>query len=167
MADLPFWSDDFDMDFPRIFPEARVLLGPLADIELWTVGHETHGRLNHPAVWNGDRTMLAFFRFDRATKLQGECPPPGYYAGRDPLVCCTAWEMFRDAWPHHYGVHVDGRLVWDTLQLDRHFETIMYHVRGWRTDLRESTQAQAAVMRSYRRAIATFRSLVQEYGANA
>ena len=36
-----FWSDDFDMDLPKIIPEARERLGKYADLELVTHGHTT------------------------------------------------------------------------------------------------------------------------------
>jgi hypothetical protein len=89
-------------------------------------------------------------------------PPPGYHSG-SPQVICTAWEMFRDAWPHGYGAHIDGCLVWDTLPLQKHFDPIMYHLRGWDVNLRASTCAKRTVMRSYARAIKRLRALVLEY----
>src|SRR5581483_9211618 len=96
MADQPFWSDDFDMGLPKIFPDARRILGDLGDIKLITVGcADNDGRLNHPNVWNGDRAMLSFFGFKSPAK-------PDLYVGSGNEVSCTAWEMFRDCWAHHY-----------------------------------------------------------------
>lgn len=53
-----FWSDDFDMDLLKLWPNLRNELGSLADVKMWTVGGESLGRLNHPTIWN---THGAFF----------------------------------------------------------------------------------------------------------
>lgn len=166
-ADPPFWSDAFDMDFPKIFPEARALLGELADVEMSTTGHTTFGRLNHPAVWNGDHTMLAFFTFYRPRRPTGAERPAGYVTGgADHFVRCTAWEMFRDAWAHSYCIHVARIPVWDTFALSQEFETIMWHMRGWGRTTIENSRARKSAWSSYERAVRTFRDLVLEYGAD-
>jgi hypothetical protein len=103
MSDYPpFWSDDFDMDLLKVLPETPAILGELGDVLLYTHGHETHGRLNHPSVWNGDLGMLAFF----GTAREGFTP--GGYVTDAPVVECTALEAFRDAWPHQYLIIVNG-----------------------------------------------------------
>lgn len=154
MSDFPFWSDDFDLDFPKLFPEAKAQLGALAAVVLYTPGHTTHGRLNHPSVWNDDHTMLAFFGF------RGPDVPSPYYFGSDKIVRCTAWEAFRDAWPHHYQITLMRQPVWDTFALDGAFETIMWHVRGWRRDEGAFRQAKAQVAASYLQGITRLRRIV-------
>ena len=155
------WCDDFDMDLPKVFPEAREIVGDLADIELWTTGHETNGTLNHPDVWNGDTTMLAFFGFrDPARDMT-------FYVGSGSPVRCTAWEVFRDAWPHSYGLHVEQYLIWDTLQLRRQFETIMYDLRKWsRAPAKELARARSGVMRSLKTAVDEFRRVADRHAGS-
>jgi len=145
-ADRPMWCDDFDMDLPKVIPEARELLGDLADVRLLTHGHLTHGTLNHPTVWNHHDGTIAFFG------LRGMSKPSTYWTDA-PVVTCTTWEAFRDAWPHHYTMLVDGVAIWNTDRLWRHFEAIMWDVRGWRSDVRKATEAKQAVRRSIVRAV--------------
>jgi hypothetical protein len=156
VGDVPFWSDDFDMDLPKIFPDARRLLGDLGDIELVTVGKpDKNGRLNHPAVWNGDHSMLSFFGFKRPRK-------PDLYWSSDGLVRCTAWEAFRDAWSHNYLIQVEQRPVWDTGPLWPHFQTIMYRVRGWGHYTAEQEQrARRVALRSYYAGVRAFGRVVE------
>lgn len=158
-VESPFWSDDFDMDFPKIFPDARQALGELGDVELWGAGRpDKNGRLNHPAVWNGDDTMLSFFGFRSSRK-------PGHYVC-DEEVQCTAWDVFRDAWPHGYLITVERRPVWDTFRLRRQFDAIMWDLRGWRSQPTEAAKAKDAVMRSYRLAIREFGRIVDAFPAS-
>lgn len=154
MIDRPMWCDDFDMDLPKVFPEARLIVSDLADVELWTTGHETNGVLNHPNVWNGDATMLAFFGFKDFGR------DSTFYVGNGRPIRCTVWEAFRDAWPHHYGLHVERRLVWNTLELTPQFDTLMYERRGWRdVPVRDLAKARAGVIRSMARAMERLRHL--------
>ena len=161
MPDTPFWSDDFDMDLPKIFPEAREIIGPLGDVELFTHGHTTHGRLNHPSVWNSHDTMLSFFGFRGAAK------PSFYYVGRYELVSCTAWEAFRDAWSHAYLIQIEQRPIWDTFALRRHFDVIMGDLRGWYEKLDKKPDAARArrhALASYRAGVAALRAVCAEFG---
>ncbi len=119
----PFWSDGFDMDLPAVLPTLDVVLGDTADTPLWTHGGTTHGRLNHPAVWDA-----AYFGTDDT----GGWRPDHYYTHHG-LVACTWREATRDAWAHQYLLLVDGVAVWDTRSLWPVFEALMYHRRGWRT----------------------------------
>lgn len=125
MPDLPFWSDDFDMDLPKVIPDAKALLGELADLELVTTGHTTHDRLNHPSVWNHDLGMVAFFgrpgRFQRHSS----------FVSGSPDVRCTLWEALRDVWSHDYAILLEGVQVWPYGTYE-HFEPLMYALRGWR-----------------------------------
>jgi hypothetical protein len=124
MADLPFWSDDFDMDLPKVIPDARSRLGDLADFEMVTHGHTTHGRLNHPSVWNHALGSVAFFGRHSPMK-------PASYWTDHPLVRCTLWETIRDAWSHDFVVLFEHNPIWNG-QSWGHFEPLMYHIRGWR-----------------------------------
>lgn len=123
------WCDDFDMDLPKVVPDARRALGDrLANLELTTYGNITNGTLNHPAVWNHSLGMIAFFgRPGRIGK------PAPYYVGGHHLVHCTLWEALRDAWCHDVVILFEGVPVWDGPGAWRHFEKLMYHVRGWKT----------------------------------
>jgi hypothetical protein len=126
MTDPKFWSDDFDMDLPKILPEARSLLGAYADLELVTHGHETHGRLNHPTVWNHGLGMVAFF--GRHTPMK-----PASFWTDSPLVRCTLWEAIRDAWVHDIVILFEGQTpIWDGSKTREQFNRLMYHLRGWR-----------------------------------
>ncbi len=161
MTDASFWSDDFDMDLPKIFPEAREMLGDLADVELVTAGAPCGktGRLNHPAVWNGDHSMLAWFGFVSPSR-------PAFYAGADSTVRCTVWEAVRDAWPHHYLMIVERTPIWDTFALQREFDLLMYAARGWRAVDRGSLEvARARVLRSYAKGIRVLRRVVDLHGS--
>lgn len=124
MSEQPrFWSDDFDMDLPKVIPDARQRLGEHADLELVTHGHETHGRLNHPSVWNHTLGLVAFFG-------RGTPHKPAEYWASDPLVRCTLWEAVRDAWVHDNVILFEGFPIFN--RQDEHFQPLMCHVRKWR-----------------------------------
>jgi hypothetical protein len=120
------WCDDFDMDLPKVIPGARNILGSLADTTVWTYGHLTDGKLNHPTVWNDAIGMVAYFGF------RNPCKPEGCWT-RDPLVRCTLWEAFRDLWVHGCVMVLEGRPVLDTHALWPQFQELMGDLRGWRT----------------------------------
>lgn len=122
-ADRKFWSDDFDMDLPKVIPDARDRLGEHAELELVTHGHETHGRLNHPTVWNHYLGAVSFFG-------RGSPHKPEHYWTSDPLVSCTLWEAVRDAWVHDNVILLEGSPIWRSQW--RHFQPLMWAVRGWR-----------------------------------
>jgi hypothetical protein len=93
-----FWSDDFDMDLLKIFPDLIAALGATADLTLWTLGHRTFGRLNHPSVWN---THAAFIWFEKPNLNRDE---HGWFniggcVSDDEEVECTWLELLRDQWP--------------------------------------------------------------------
>lgn len=158
--DAPFWSDDFDMDLPKIFPNARTLLGDLAGVEMWTTGRPCPrtGRLNHPAVWNGDHSMLAYFGFKSPRR------PPGMVAPGSGDIKCTAWEAFRDAWPHGFLMILEGAPVWDTFELQAEFDTIMWSIRGWgNVHPARVAHARRNVLRSYMAAVRRLGRIVQRY----
>ncbi|HLF10635.1 MAG TPA: hypothetical protein VJA26_05425 [Gammaproteobacteria bacterium] len=138
-AQPQFWSDDFDMDLPKVIPDARDRLGEHADLELVTYGGTTHGRLNHPCVWNHPLGSVSFFgRGDPRI-------PSDYYHGHKELVKCTLWEAVRDAWPHSNVILFECRPIWKDQW--EHFEPLMSHLRGWRElPEREVTNHKDAVI---------------------
>lgn len=123
--DLKFWSDDFDMDLPKVIPDAKELLGPHAHIELVTHGGTTHGRLNHPTCWNHDLGSVALFG------RQSPWKPAAFYTP-EPLVKCTLWEAIRDAWVHDVVIVFEARTpIWDGGKTRAEFEPLMSHMRKW------------------------------------
>jgi len=122
-ARLPFWSDDFDADLLRIFPEVEQEAAGIAGVKLYTHAYSSFGRLNHPTVWNDHHGMIAFFTFTAGG------PTLGSYYTRDPIVECTPLEVLRDVWSHDYIIDLEGRRVctwgwWEVMQ------PLMYAVRG-------------------------------------
>jgi hypothetical protein len=130
-----FWADTFDMDLPRVFPEAAELFAPVADLPLWTRNaNPTGGKINCPVSWHTNWGLTAFF----SSQPPPEPPPQywpqpqGYDAGAG-VVGCTVWEMVRDEWSHQAAVALDGRLLWRPARLAAPFQALMFHLRGWRT----------------------------------
>lgn len=130
----PFWSDDFDMDLLKVFPHIIKILGDTTITPLWTVGRTTHGRLNHPTVWDDPCGSLALF-FTHEPRLERDAHGwfriKGFYVDNAPVVPCTWVEVLRDAWPHHYAVTVDDMVLWNSSDLQDAFMRIMYDLRGW------------------------------------
>ncbi len=125
-ADLPFWSDDFDMDLPKIIPEARERLGQYASLELLTYGNASYGRLNCPDCWNHTLGSVAWF--GRKTPFK-----PDSYVTSSPLVRCTLWEVLRDVWAHDFVLVFEGNPIWKHPEMwEEHFYPLMEHVRNER-----------------------------------
>lgn len=119
--DDAFWSDDFDMDLPKVIPDAKTRLGKHADLELVTTcTRPTHGRLNHPCAWNHPLGLVSFVG-------RGHTHRPGHYHTSAPTIRCTLWEVIRDAWPHSNVVLFEGFPIWHDQW--EHFQPIMYHIR--------------------------------------
>ncbi|HLF28243.1 MAG TPA: hypothetical protein VJG32_18080 [Anaerolineae bacterium] len=130
------WCDTFDMDLPKIIPDAMQAIAPVRNIVLYTHGGARDGVINHPAVWSTYSGSVAFFGFHPET-IKDE----SYYTN-DPVVRCSFEEAVRDAWPHTYIIALNwfkvGRgwrqsLVWDSFRLKDHFDILMYDLRRWRT----------------------------------
>ncbi|SDD94320.1 hypothetical protein SAMN05216337_1017109 [Bradyrhizobium brasilense] len=158
--DAPFWSDNFDMDLPKVFPEARELLGDLADVEMWTGGRpDANGRLNHPACWNTDIGLAAFFGFKNTGRDEN------YMVCRE-RVRCTAWEAFRDAWAHQFVMVVENKVVWHANRLWHPFEIIMWNKRGWGDGSKQVNEkaARRQARGSYRDPIRLFGNVVELHG---
>lgn len=126
----PFWSDDFDMDLLKVLPDIAAEIGAFGDRTFWTVGHETHGRLNHPAVWNTHGAYLWREKPNLERDKYGWANINGCVTN-DPEIECTWLEFLRDMWAHHFNVIVlpDNLLLrgssWEQ------FERIMGNMRGW------------------------------------
>jgi hypothetical protein len=125
-----FWSDDFDLDLLKIFPELENQLNGMAGTKLWTVGHETYGRLNHPNIWNShgayvwsERPLLP--RDEKGWFKIGAC------VGNEPVIECTWLEILRDSWVHGYGFILLPSGVYFPAADRNLFDQIMYHHRGW------------------------------------
>ncbi len=123
-----FWSDDLDMDLPKVLPSLDQLLGGTAAVRLWTYGYTSHGRLNHPSMWNSDFGMAAFFGLDNSGAWK-----PAYYWTCDEMVECTWREVVRDVWVHQCLVLVDLHPVLSTNLFESGFTDLMFHRRGIRT----------------------------------
>jgi len=141
---VAFWSDDFDMDLLKVVPNVIKDLGKYADRKLWTVGHLTAGRLNHPTVWN---THGAFVWLKEPVLLRDE---HGWFnvlgcVSNEPIVECTWLELLRDQWPHHYPFVLLPKGVRFPEPPMRHFERLMYDLRGWHKDEEAAEQARMAV----------------------
>lgn len=122
-----FWSDDFDMDLLKLFPDLPERLGEMAEVRLWVHGGESYGRLNHPSVWHDHEYMVVAF-FGLAPDTTGK--PDAYWTSH-PVVECTWLETLRDEWPHQYTIVMGRRPVlratrWET------FSALMYDRRGHR-----------------------------------
>ncbi|MEH2508649.1 hypothetical protein V1291_000003 [Nitrobacteraceae bacterium AZCC 1564] len=160
----PFWSDDHDMDLPKIIPDALRMLGDLASVELTTSGTPCGktGRLNLPCCWNTDIGSTAFFGFNNPGRDTNF-----YVAPHAREIKCTAWEAFRDAWCHHFVMVIDGQRVWDAQPLWPHYETIMWNLRGWGDGRKKLDDAKArrAAVRSYEDAVRRFGRIVNTRSA--
>ena len=136
-----FWSDDFDMDLLKVFPDFAAELGETADVTVWTLGHTTFGRLNHPSVWNTHGAYLWLEKPDLERDAKGWVSVGGCVTD-NPLVECTWLEWLRDCWVHDFNFVMlpMGGLVQCHRSVD--FQKIMYRMRGW-----ESAQNAAAMKR--------------------
>jgi hypothetical protein len=155
MADR-FWSDDFDTDLLKVIPDAAQVLAQV-DTPMWTYGGTSHGRLNHPSVWQTHDGMTAYFGTDDS----GHWKPESFWTDR-PLVQCTWAEVARDAWVHHYRIVVDWVVVWDATRFQSTFMRLMYDLRG-QTPLpdSEADQLRGRVLASLIAATRDLQQLVQ------
>ena len=129
-----FWSDDFDMDLLKLFPDLPKMLGRSADISLWTVGHTTYERLNSPCCWNQYQGLSAIvwpYKPDLPRDEHGWFNVNGLVAN-EPEVECTWLELLRDQWPHSYGFVLIPTGKWFPEAPRYEFDQIMWDLRGWR-----------------------------------
>jgi hypothetical protein len=130
-----FWSDDFDMDLLMVFPGLPKHLGKTADVVLYTLGHTTWGRLNHPACWNTRLGLTAFFWLS-APNLErdkhGWVRLPHGCTTNEPIVECTWLELLRDGWVHQFAPVIEDRPLPSFGSLWSPFNRIMGSLRGYR-----------------------------------
>lgn len=125
----PFWSDDFDMDLLKLWPDLPARLGPTVAVPVWTVGHASNGRLNHPTVWNTHGAYLWLEKPSLQRDKDGWFRVQGCVSDAEEVEC-TWLEWLRDWWPHHYGFLLEGQFFEAANHV--HFEAIMADVRGWK-----------------------------------
>ncbi len=153
-----FWSDDFDMDLPKVLPRLDEALADLADTSLWTHGGESHGRLNHPSVWGARNGLGSEAFFGTTAEATGK---PDWYYTSQPVIECTWREAVRDAWPHTYTVLVDSTPVWSAGRWLRHFNWLMFDLRGWsRLPDGAADRLRGEVLASLHRATADLRQVL-------
>ena len=129
-CDTPkFWADDFDMDLLKVFPNVKGMLRD-PDIPLWTVGHESYGRLNHPCCWNDYGAFLWLQKPNLARDKHGWFSIGGHVSN-EPEIECTWLEWLRDAWSHHYATMILPSQQRLPASPDNDFMAIMYDLRGW------------------------------------
>jgi hypothetical protein len=135
-----FWSDDFDLDLLKLWPNLPARLGPTAGIRVWTVGSTSYGRLNHPTVWNTHGAFLWLEKPNLQRDADGWFRMQGCVSNSEEIEC-TWLEWLRSWWPHHHGFLLEGNFF--EASDDRYFESIMARVRGWRHQPEETQRAQA------------------------
>ena len=139
-----FWSDDFDMDLLNLWPDLPLVLGETINVPVWTIGHETYGRLNHPIVWNapcsadqiddyGYGPVFAAFWLAKPLIARDKngwaCIPGTSYVFDSPLIECIWLEVLRDAWVHTYRVQFGSEVIWDSWETFGEFQRIMFALR--------------------------------------
>lgn len=130
------WCDDFDADLLKFVPNLADMLGDLAEVPLWTYGHETDGAINHPTCWATRHGFTAFAWLSPPSHKRDERRWLSFgdanYTTSDPLVRCTWLELLRDNWVHELALVVESKLVlhehWSRDCLD----LLMADLRGWR-----------------------------------
>lgn len=124
------WCDTFDLDLYKVIPQARDVLAPLAGVHLYTHAGVHNGEMTHPACWNTNHGMAAFFGF-QPTGIKPEA-----YWTNDAVVLCTFEEAIRDCWLHTYclTMFAAGRAhaIWDSQLVTNEFWDLMGHVRGYK-----------------------------------
>lgn len=156
-----FWCDDFDADLYKVVPGAKAILTPVANVKLFTRGHITNGRLNHPTVWNHEMGYIAFFSFG------GEPRPSETFHSFDPIIECTFAEAVRDAFVHGITMVLEKKVIFHAGALARDYSALLYNHRGWRKDGSGDGDVSLAIARStiaLRRAVAEFSLLCAKRG---
>jgi hypothetical protein len=133
---LPLWSDDFDMDLLKLFPEMRAvpIVAEADKLLVYTYGSQSRDKkvFSHPSTWNGVGSLYfteppEFLRDDKSGFV---CLPNGYVTN-DALCCISAFDAIRDTWCHDLNL----MLNWEPWipEPDYHnvFSSIMSHVRNW------------------------------------
>ena len=127
-----FWSDEFDMDLLKLFPDLPKEIGETAEVKLWTVGGESFGRLNHPSVWNSHGAFIWTGKPQLDRDKHGWFTVEGGCTADSALIECTWLEVLRDQWAHHYGFILLPVAVYFKPIRWLIYERIMYHRRDWK-----------------------------------
>ena len=112
MTHPKFWSDDFDMDLLKLFPNLPQMLGESAEVTLWTLCRGTNGRINLPCCWNTYDGLAALVWLKKPNLVRDEHGWINVFGmvANEPEMECTWLELLRDQWPHSYGFNLGG--VW-------------------------------------------------------
>lgn len=135
-----FWSDDFDMDLLKVFPDVCELLGATVDIPIWTLSHETYGRLNCPCAWNTDFGLTSFLWLEKPNLPRDEHGSVSVNGcvTNDQEIEGTWLEWLRDMWAHQQSwLLIPGYVRFSSMAW-RPFEQIMWHKRGWNKSLTDA-----------------------------
>lgn len=127
----PFWSDDFDMDLLKIFPDVpKMLRDP--ERKLWTVCENTTlGRINCPVMWNGPGSLLWLEKPNLIRDKDGWFNVHGLVSSAEEVEC-TWLEWLRDLWAHaHPAVILPVHLSLPCIDYNGSFYPIMSDLRGW------------------------------------
>jgi hypothetical protein len=129
-----FWADDFDIDLLKVFPHIRDIIGPTIDVPIWTIGHESYGRLNCPTAWTTDKGLSCVMRLAKPNlprEKNGWVNINGCVA-QEAEIEGTWLEWLRDEWVHGQSWTLLLRgLTFSCVDYNRCFYPIMAHKRGW------------------------------------
>ena len=129
-----FWADDFDMDLLAVFPDIREMLGDTINTPIWTVSHETYGRLNCPNFWHGIGSILWLQKPNLPRDKHGWASIDGYVTQSQEIEG-TWLEWLRDMWVHaHPWVVFPHGVSFAPVDYNGVFYPIMSHRRGWHPD---------------------------------
>lgn len=128
----PFWSDDFDTDLLRVFPDVRDLLGATINVPIWTISHTTHGRLNCPAQWNMPYGCYVWLERPNYRRDKNGWISIHGCVTNDREVEGTWLEWLRDAWAHAFSwTLLPEGTTFTGVDYHRCFYPIMANIRGW------------------------------------
>ena len=128
-----FWADDLDMDLLKVFPGFAEELGETGRTAVWTLGHTSFGRLNHPSVWHTHGAFLWLQRPQLERSSTGWTDVRGCVTD-SPIVECTWLEWLRDCWVHQFDFVMLPVGGWFVCFRQHKFDTIMWRTRGWDKD---------------------------------
>jgi hypothetical protein len=133
------WRDDFDMDLPNSIIEFHRIVGPLADVKLYSRGsYDIDGFLIDLSYWNTDKGVAAYFGVLKPGESLDENPEgtqPEDYITEDEAVIVSFDEALRYCWLSHslfiLRRHHGYITIWDAHRLRQSFDAILHLRRGW------------------------------------
>lgn len=135
--ELPFWSDDFDMDLLKVFPDICELLGATVTVPIFTLSRTTYERLNCPCSWNTYNGLTSFLWLEKPDlpRDRSGWVSVGACVANESEVEGTWLEWLRDAWVHdHNWILLPHGDRFSGVDYNRCFYPIMAHRRGWRQE---------------------------------